>query len=130
MLITGTMTLSNTHSCALCLWTVTRRGAVGALIVYDISKRSSFDSVERWLKELREHADPNIVIMLVGNKSDLRSQRKVSTEEAAALAETSRLAFVETSAMDASGVEDAFKQILTRKFYRPEFCARNFTSDA
>ena len=44
------------------------RGAVGALLVYDISKSLTFENVERWLKELRDHADANIVIMLVGNK--------------------------------------------------------------
>jgi MFS superfamily sulfate permease-like transporter len=43
-------------------------GAVGALLVYDISKSITFENVERWLKELRDHAEPNIVIMLVGNK--------------------------------------------------------------
>jgi hypothetical protein len=45
-----------------------QRGAVGALLVYDISKRGTFENVERWLKELRDHAEPSIVIMLVGNK--------------------------------------------------------------
>lgn len=44
------------------------RGAVGALLVYDISKQSSFENVDRWLKELKDHAENNIVIMLVGNK--------------------------------------------------------------
>lgn len=58
------------------------RGAVGALLVYDISKHSTYESVDRWLKELRDHADSNIVIMLVGNKSDLRHLRAVPTEEA------------------------------------------------
>ncbi|ODM94446.1 Ras-related protein Rab-11B [Orchesella cincta] len=48
------------------------RGAVGALLVYDIAKHLTYENVERWLRELRDHADPNIVIMLVGNKSDLR----------------------------------------------------------
>jgi Ras family len=43
-------------------------GAVGALLVYDISKQVTFENVERWLKELRDHAEANIVIMLVGNK--------------------------------------------------------------
>lgn len=86
---------------------------MGALLVYDISKHSTFENVERWLKELRDHAEPNIVIMLVGNKSDLRNRRAVPTEEAMAFAETHRLAFIETSALDASGVDDAFSQILT-----------------
>lgn len=58
------------------------RGAVGALLVYDITKHLTYESVERWLKELFDHADPHIVVMLVGNKSDLESERSVPTEEA------------------------------------------------
>lgn len=50
--------------------------------MYDISQQKSFESVERWLKELRDHADANIVIMLVGNKCDLKHLRAVSTEDA------------------------------------------------
>ncbi|KAJ3249879.1 Ras- protein Rab-11B, partial [Chytriomyces hyalinus] len=57
------------------------RGAVGALLVYDITKMSSYENVNRWLKELRDHADSNIQIMLVGNKSDLKHARAVATEE-------------------------------------------------
>lgn len=93
------------------------RGAVGALLVYDISKQVTFENVERWLKELRDHAEPNIVIMLVGNKSDLRHKRAVSTETAMAFAENNNLAFIETSALDSTGVEEAFRQILT-EIYR------------
>ena len=62
------------------------RGAVGALLVYDISRSSTFENVERWLKELRDHADANIVIMLVGNKSDLKHLRCVQAEDANAYA--------------------------------------------
>ena len=69
--------------------------------------------MERWLRELRDHAEPNIVIMLVGNKSDLRHRRTVPTEEAVAFAQSNNLAFIETSALDATGVEEAFRQILT-----------------
>ena len=86
---------------------------MGALLVYDISKLATFENVARWLKELRDHAEPNIVIMLVGNKSDLRNRRAVPTEDAMAFAETNHLAFIETSALDATGVDDAFRQILT-----------------
>lgn len=89
------------------------RGAVGALLVYDITKHVSFENVERWLKELRDHADANTVIMLVGNKSDLRHLRAVSTEEAMAFAEKNNLAFIETSALEATGVDTAFQRILT-----------------
>jgi len=62
------------------------RGAVGALLVYDIAKHATYVNVTRWLKELRDHADSNIVIMLVGNKSDLKHLRAVPTEEAKAFA--------------------------------------------
>ncbi|CAF3651132.1 unnamed protein product, partial [Fusarium graminearum] len=93
------------------------RGAVGALLVYDISKHQTYENVTRWLKELRDHADANIVIMLVGNKSDLRHLRAVPTEEAKSFASENHLSFIETSALDASNVELAFQNILT-EIYR------------
>eukprot|EP00276_Gloeochaete_wittrockiana_P010791 CAMPEP_0184648966 /NCGR_PEP_ID=MMETSP0308-20130426/6245_1 /TAXON_ID=38269 /ORGANISM="Gloeochaete witrockiana, Strain SAG 46.84" /LENGTH=213 /DNA_ID=CAMNT_0027081321 /DNA_START=42 /DNA_END=683 /DNA_ORIENTATION=+ len=88
------------------------RGAVGALLVYDISKKNTFENVERWLTELRDHADPNIVIMLVGNKCDLRHLRAVTTEEAQAFAEKQGLSFIETSALESTNVEEAFQTIV------------------
>ncbi|RDB19290.1 Ras-related protein Rab-11B [Hypsizygus marmoreus] len=89
------------------------RGAVGALLVYDIAKHATYVNVTRWLKELRDHADSNIVIMLVGNKSDLKHLRAVPTEEAKAFSTENGLSFIETSALDASNVESAFQTILT-----------------
>lgn len=86
---------------------------MGALLVYDIAKAVTFKNVERWLAELRENAAPNIVVMLVGNKSDLRHLREVPTEEAAAFAEKHGLSFIETSALDSTNVEAAFQKILT-----------------
>lgn len=88
------------------------RKAVGALIVYDISKYITFENVERWLKEMRDHADNDIVIMLVGNKCDLRHLRAVPTEEAAEFAKKHDLAFIETSALDSTNVDLAFRTIL------------------
>eukprot|EP00474_Spongospora_subterranea_P008691 CRZ09149.1 hypothetical protein [Spongospora subterranea] len=93
------------------------RGAVGALLVYDMSKRLTYDNVGRWLKELRDHADENIVIMLVGNKRDLRHMRTVPTDEAKEFCEANNLFFIETSALDASNVDLAFQRILT-EIYR------------
>ncbi|VVC25540.1 Hypothetical protein CINCED_3A010587 [Cinara cedri] len=89
------------------------RGAVGALLVYDIAKQLTYQNVERWLSELRDHADQNIVIMLVGNKSDLRHLRAVPSDEARAFAEVNNLSFIETSALDSTNVETAFENILT-----------------
>lgn len=82
-------------------------------MVYDIAKRVTFENVDRWLKELKDHAVQNIVIMLVGNKCDLRHLRAVTTEEASAFAEKNNLSFIETSALDATNVEKAFTTILT-----------------
>jgi len=95
------------------------RGAVGALLVYDVSKMNSFENVERWLKELRDHAETNIVVMLVGNKADLHDLRQVRTEMATEFAETSELSFIETSALEALNVEAAFTQLLTGARARP-----------
>eukprot|EP00451_Oxyrrhis_marina_P001623 CAMPEP_0204271866 /NCGR_PEP_ID=MMETSP0468-20130131/21323_1 /ASSEMBLY_ACC=CAM_ASM_000383 /TAXON_ID=2969 /ORGANISM="Oxyrrhis marina" /LENGTH=215 /DNA_ID=CAMNT_0051247635 /DNA_START=55 /DNA_END=702 /DNA_ORIENTATION=- len=89
------------------------RGAVGALLVYDITKKVSFDNVENWLNELKDHADPNIVVMLVGNKADLRHLKAVQSEDALKFAEEKGLAAIETSALDATNVETAFTRILT-----------------
>jgi len=90
------------------------RGAVGALLVYDITRHVTFENVERWLKELRDHTEHNIVVMLVGNKSDLRHLRAVSTEDAQTFAEREGLYFIETSALESTNVENAFKQVLTQ----------------
>lgn len=81
--------------------------------MYDISKKLTFENVERWLKELRDHADANIVVMLVGNKCDLKHLRTVSTDEGSSFSEKNTLSFIETSALDATNVEEAFNQILT-----------------
>lgn len=82
--------------------------------MYDVTRRISFENVERWLKELRDHTDQNIVVMLVGNKSDLRHLVAVSTEDAKDLAERESLYFMETSALEAINVENAFNEVLTQ----------------
>ncbi|KAK2968394.1 hypothetical protein RJ640_004400 [Escallonia rubra] len=90
------------------------RGAVGALLVYDVTRHVTFENVERWLKELRDHTDSNIVIMLVGNKADLRHLRAVSTEDAKAFAERESTFFMETSALESMNVENSFTEVLTQ----------------
>ncbi|KAA8526256.1 hypothetical protein F0562_008541 [Nyssa sinensis] len=89
------------------------RGAVGALLVYDVTRHVTFENVRRWLKELRDHTDPNIVVMLIGNKSDLRHLVAVPTEDGKALAERESLYFMETSALEATNVDNAFAEALT-----------------
>lgn len=93
------------------------RGAVGAFLVYDITKKQTFDNVQRWLRELRDHADSNIVIMMAGNKSDLNHLRAVSEQDGRALAEKEGLSFLETSALEAVNIEKAFQTILTEIYH-------------
>ncbi|XP_057770484.1 ras-related protein RABA6b-like [Salvia miltiorrhiza] len=90
------------------------RGAMGALLVYDITRRSTFESLRKWLKELREFGSREMVVVLVGNKSDLTHSREVSLEDGQTLAQLEDLSFMETSAKENSNVEDAFLQMINR----------------
>jgi Ras-related protein Rab-11A len=74
-------------------------------------------SVEKWLKELREHGDSKMIVMLVGNKTDLKHLRAVPLEEAKVFAERHNLSFIEASALDANNVDVAFENVLTGKSY-------------
>eukprot|EP01129_Flabellula_baltica_P004766 TRINITY_DN1687_c0_g1_i1.p1 TRINITY_DN1687_c0_g1~~TRINITY_DN1687_c0_g1_i1.p1 ORF type:complete len:155 (+),score=34.13 TRINITY_DN1687_c0_g1_i1:457-921(+) len=93
------------------------RGAPGALIVYDISDVQSFKNVETWLSELKENAEKDIVLLLVGNKCDLVHLREVPTELAQAFAEEHGLMFMETSAADCINVEEAFTKLLIEIYH-------------
>jgi small GTP-binding protein len=89
------------------------RGAIGALLLYDVSSALTFQSLTRWLQELRENADASICVMLVGNKCDLQELRAVSTEEGIGFAKSENLLFIETSALDATNVQESFKRLIT-----------------
>jgi len=73
------------------------RGSHGILLLFDVSDLSSFDSIQNWLKEIRVHSTKDIPIFLVGAKADLQAKRKVTREEAQALAEDLDLAYLECS---------------------------------
>jgi len=89
---------------------------VGALLVYDISQTKTFQSVKRWVEELRDHAEPDIVIMLVGNKTDLVETnpdlREVQVATAREMANHSGMLFIETSAVNGGKVKEAFELLL------------------
>jgi len=84
------------------------RGAAGALLVYDITRRETFNHLTTWLEDARQHANSNMTIMLIGNKSDLESRRAVSKEEGEQFAREHNLFYLETSAKTAANVEEAF----------------------
>lgn len=90
---------------------------MGALLVYDITKKDSFTGISRWLNELKiNEAHPDSVIMLVGNKSDLESNRAVTQEEAMDYAKENGLMFMETSALESVNVEQAFDSLINNIF--------------
>jgi Rab family protein len=96
------------------------RRAVGALLVYDVTKDKTFESVTKWMEELKYHAEPDIVIMLVGNKVDLCDKnpgmRKVRKEEAQRFADEHKLLFEEASAVTSQNVNDVFEKLLQEIF--------------
>ncbi|KAK2499780.1 hypothetical protein MC885_007692, partial [Smutsia gigantea] len=91
------------------------RGAAGALLVYDITRRDTFNHLTTWLEDARQHSNSNMVIMLIGNKSDLESRREVKKEEGEAFAREHGLIFMETSAKTASNVEERHKDTTSVK---------------
>ena len=84
--------------------------------MYDVTKRSSFDNVIKWLKELKANAEPDIAIIIVGNKVDLcesdTSTRKVTREEGEMLAESQKAMFEETSAVTNINVKSVFDTLM------------------
>ncbi|KAJ3279372.1 Ras- protein Rab-25 [Borealophlyctis nickersoniae] len=94
--------------------------ATGAVVVYDITNRDSFNEVRRWVRDFKEKANKavNPIIMIVGNKLDLQDRaREVPTHEAQAYALAHGFLFMETSAMDNTNVELAFNVMLTDLYY-------------
>lgn len=91
------------------------RGALGALLIYDITRRITFKNIGKWLSELRGFSSPETVVVLVGNKSDLGQSREVEEEEGkTVLAESEGLYFLETSALENQNVEEAFLSMIGR----------------
>ena len=100
------------------------KGAAGVMVVYDITDLESFNKVNEWLIEIEKNAPNNVYKILVGNKCDLDDQRQVSYDQGKELADTYGMKFIETSAKNATNVDEAFltmtKEILRIKSLKPE----------
>eukprot|EP01038_Epipyxis_sp_PR26KG_P012350 gene12350-16564_t len=84
------------------------KSANGILLVYDVTDRSSFDSIRNWIKQIQMHADSGVCKILVGNKCDCENDRKITEEEGLKLSKEYKISFCETSAKDDVNVENSF----------------------
>mmetsp|Transcript_11673 Transcript_11673/g.29973 ORF Transcript_11673/g.29973 Transcript_11673/m.29973 type:complete len:212 (+) Transcript_11673:82-717(+) len=89
------------------------RGAMGILLVYDITNEKSFENIKTWIKNIEQHASADVEKMILGNKCDMEDKRRISTEQGKQLAEEYGVKFMETSAMNRTNVEQAFTEIAT-----------------
>eukprot|EP01016_Furgasonia_blochmanni_P045191 TRINITY_DN6341_c0_g2_i1.p1 TRINITY_DN6341_c0_g2~~TRINITY_DN6341_c0_g2_i1.p1 ORF type:complete len:140 (+),score=42.53 TRINITY_DN6341_c0_g2_i1:85-504(+) len=87
------------------------KGSHGVLLVYDITDHSTFVNIENWLRELELHADPSVMRILVGNKNDLESKRKIDSSIAYEWAEKNGLRYFEASAKSGDNVQNIFEQL-------------------
>ena len=122
------ITLDNSKVIKLQIWdtagqesfrSITRsyyRGAAGALLVFDITKRKTFTELNTWLEEVKAAAPSNMVMLIVGNKYDLDNYREVSYSEASKFAKSVGLEYIETSAKNYHNVEKLFEK-LSKKIY-------------
>ena len=92
------------------------KGAKGSLLVYDITNKLTFDNLDKWISELKNNGDSDISMILVGNKTDLESNRVVSLEEGKNKAKFNKMAFIETSALNGNNIEKAFNELITDIF--------------
>ena len=88
------------------------RSASAAILVYDISKRSSFENLQNWIKEIRENTSESISIMLLGNKIDLESSRAITKIEGEEYARKNQFLFMEVSALSGENIIQAFNSVV------------------
>ena len=97
------------------------KGAKGAFIVYDITRKSTFDNIDKWIGDLKNNGDENMIVYLVGNKSDLNDMREVRKDEAMTKSEKYNIAFSETSALYGDNIHKIFQDLMEKvyiNFYR------------
>lgn len=82
------------------------------MVAYDVTNPDSFQNVQRWMDEIAKYGKPSAAKMLVGTKSDLSSQRQISTQAGAELAKTMAIPFIETSAKSSQATEASFLRVV------------------
>ena len=90
------------------------KGANGVLLIYDITKRDTFEKLEFWLEDLKENSDNlnNLFIYLIGNKNDMEEKREVSFQEATDFAKDKKLPYIEVSAKTGNNIKKLFDEVI------------------
>ena len=88
------------------------KGAKGAFVVYDITRKGSFESIEKWVNDLTSTADKKLTIVVIGNKCDLEDQRQITKEQGEEKANKLEVAFLETSAFSGENLDKAFEMMM------------------
>ncbi|MHA1910882.1 MAG: Rab family GTPase [Candidatus Kariarchaeaceae archaeon] len=91
------------------------QGAAGAIVLFDVTRRSSFSSLDRWISELRSNTD-EVLIIVCANKVDLLSEREVASEEVQAFCDEHGLLLCETSALTGEGIDEMFNHFVHLAF--------------
>ena len=92
------------------------KGSKGAFVVYDITRKETFDATDRWINDLKISSDPKINIILIGNKSDLEDKRDVLKEQGEEKAKSFGCAFLETSAFNGDNIDKGFEMMISDIF--------------
>ena len=92
------------------------KGSKGALVVYDITQKKTFENIEKWVNDLKATGDPKITIILIGNKNDLDDKRQVSKDQGEEKARSFGCAFLETSAYSGDNIDKAFN-LMVKEIY-------------
>ena len=92
------------------------KGAKGAFVVYDITRKDSFASIDKWISDLTSVADKKLTIVVIGNKCDLEDQRQVTKEEGEEKANQLQVAFLETSALSGANLDKAFEMMINEVY--------------
>ena len=92
------------------------KGAKGAFVVYDITRKDSFASIDKWISDLTSVADKKLTVVVIGNKCDLEDQRQVTKEEGEEKANQLQVAFLETSALSGANLDKAFEMMINEVY--------------
>ena len=92
------------------------KGAKGAFVVYDITRKESFESIDKWVSDLKASADKKLTVVIIGNKSDLEDQRQVTKEQGQEKANQLEVAFMETSAVSGDNLDKAFDMMINEVY--------------